>query len=174
MAGFLVRNMKSVQLIRKEDSFLCKSIHIFLLVISFGRLNAFMTDYVSTLFGKIYTPTTWDSWGEASQQRTIRHEYVHIAQAERYGSLLFSLMYTLCPLPIGLAYFRMLFEMEAYAETCIAIYEQTGRPVPRKTIDWIVSQMTGPSYFWTWPFADSAEKHLRRFVSEKTTQQILE
>ena len=65
-----------------------------------------------------------------------------------------ALAYVLLPLPMGLAWFRAHFEKEAYAETIRAAAEVWGPDYPARDgyRRYIISQFTGPSYGWMWPF----------------------
>ncbi len=158
-------------LIPKSESALCKAIDTVLKVLSFGKLNRFMDDYVTTIGDTIYTPLSWNDWGVNTQQEVLSHEMVHIEQQKRHGKLLFALLYLFAPLPILFANWRLEFEMEAYAQTCLHKF-QTGGPVRQSTVNWIVEQMTGPSYLWTTIDAKKAEQLLRQKVKQITSQNI--
>lgn len=54
----------------------------------------FMTGYVTTIGNTIYFPSKdFITENEESSIITLAHEVVHVAQAEKYGKVLFSLMY---------------------------------------------------------------------------------
>lgn len=149
-----------MRLKRKSDSWLMHTIAGLLRFITFGVMDTFMTDYITTVGFTVYVPDSWASTSAIDRVIVLRHERVHMRQRVRYGMFLFSLLYLLFPLPIGLAYFRMKFEREAYAETLRAQVDLLGdrgrRQVlsPKSERD-IIGHFTGPAYFWMWPFKKS-------------------
>lgn len=152
--------------IPKGTSFLMKCIHVFLLAITLGGMNYFQKDFTTTLGYTVYLPTSWDSMSDVSKMIILRHERVHMRQRRKYGALPFSFLYVCFPLPFVFAYFRMKFEMEAYAESLRAMVEyqrQVGDPAQKARF---VGYFTGPSYFWTWPWRKRVEKWYDRAVKE--------
>jgi hypothetical protein len=97
----------------------------------------------------------------------MRHELVHLRQFRRYGLLGMALLYVLMPLPMGLAYFRARFEMEAYEETIRAAASVYGIAYVRAPSfrDYLVRQFVGPSYGWMWPFRRAVEAWYERAVA---------
>jgi hypothetical protein len=81
-------------------------------------------------------------------------------QGKKYGRFLFSFLYLLFPLPVGLAYFRKKFEQEAYEESIRAIYQYHGEKAASSSQvrEFIISQFTTANYFWMWPFRGNLEK----------------
>lgn len=146
--------------VKKSDSRLMSAIDTFLTVITFGQMKEFMKDFVTTLGTTVYVPDKWESWPTPSKMAVLRHERVHMRQAQKYGRLLYSLMYLLLPLPVGLAYFRMKFEKEAYEESLRAYAEYYGVTSLKSTPvrDSMVRHFTTAEYFWMWPFRKSLEK----------------
>jgi hypothetical protein len=134
---------------------------VLLRVITFGTARGFMTNFITTIGYTVYVNKGWDDSSEVGKIIVLRHERVHMRQRRKYGSFLFSLMYLLLPVPCVFAYFRMKFEMEAYAETLRAIVELNEGAIPTlKTYghkQYVVSFFTGPAYFWTWPFRRRVE-----------------
>lgn len=163
----------TVEFVSKEQSLLCRVIDRILKLISFGKMNSFMTDYVTTIGNTIYVPANWSSWPKQTQEEIVSHEMVHVEQQKRHGAFLFACMYLFLPFPIFFAKWRLEFEMEAYAQTCLHKFQNSG-PVRRATIDWIVEQMTGPSYLWTWLSPKEVEALLRKKVQAITSQNIFE
>lgn len=151
----------SFRLVPKEGSFFMKSIDVLLRVITLGLMRNFMTNFITTIGYTVYVNKGWDSSSEVGKAIVLRHERVHMRQRRKYGSILFSLMYLLLPLPCVFSYFRRQFEMEAYAETLLAIVELNPAGIAGLQTyghrEHVISFFTGPSYFWTWPFRKQVE-----------------
>jgi len=131
-----------------------------LYLVTFGGQRTYLSHYVTTLGHTIYVPDDFDDWPSAQAAEILRHEAVHVAQFERYGWLLMILLYGVLPLPVGLAYFRARFEMEAYEETLRAVAEIEGLAAARDPSlrAQIVRRFTGPDYAWMWPFPRTIER----------------
>lgn len=147
---------------QKYDSWLMKAIDLLLRCITFGMMHTFLTDYVTTIGFTVYVPESWAAMTYEARIIVLRHERVHMRQRVKYGTVLFSLLYLLCPLPGGVAYFRMKFEREAYAETLKAVvdvYQDAGRRLisSKAYQDSTIANFTGPAYFWMWPFKRSMD-----------------
>ncbi|MGM3253346.1 hypothetical protein ACS22W_26300, partial [Escherichia coli] len=70
------------------------------------------------------------------------------------------LLYLLVPLPLGLAWFRMRWEREAYAESVRAAWELLGPAYVRRP-DYrahLVRVFCSGAYGWMWPFPTSIER----------------
>ena len=143
----------------KESSRLMKFIDRFLRIASFGRSTKFMTHFVTTIGTTVYLPSEWKRGTEASQLATLRHERVHMRQSKKYGFLLFSLLYLFLPFPIGFAYYRMKFEMEAYEESIRTYAKEYGKdfltPEVRENF---IRHFTSSEYLWMWPWRSRVEK----------------
>lgn len=152
----LLQEFPKFKVVLKQDSWLMRAISAFLLAVTFGKQHAFMTDFITTIGYTVYVPSTWPSMPQVAQMVILRHERVHMRQRAKYSMALFTLLYVLLPLPGGLAYFRAKFEKEAYAETLRAIadlYEDGLQQIQSEACRAdMVSNFTGPSYFWMWPF----------------------
>ena len=147
---------------RKSDSFFMKGIHAFLLVITFGQMRSFMSNFITTIGTTVYVPNSWSSMLEHDKMIVLLHERVHMRQRAKYGSLVFSFAYLFFPLPCVFAYARMKFEQEAYAESLKATVELLvmGEQLIQ-TEEWrerYIGYFTQASYFWTWPWRKSVEK----------------
>ena len=158
----LRKEFPSYRVIRKEDSRLMRAIGWFLSAITLGAMSTFMTDFVTTIGFTVYVPERWALMSYDNRTVVMRHERVHMRQRRKYGTLLFTLLYLLFPLPGGLAYFRMKFEREAYEETLRAmvdLFQVDGRILiqSKEYRAQILSFFLGPSYFWMWPFRTSME-----------------
>lgn len=151
----------------KGGSRLMKTIGWFLTVLSFGTSKKFMEMYTTTIGTTVYTPLSWNGWTEHEQMALLRHERVHMRQARRLGRVWYALLYLFVPLPFLLAYFRMRFEREAYAETIRAWIDYGGAlAVTRSEIDWVVGHFTGPAYLWMWPFKASLRAYFEKVAEE--------
>ena len=139
-----------------------KAIDIFLKIITFGKLKGFMTHYTTTIGRTVYFPVKF-ARNKASRGDYVilRHERKHTSQVEKLGFgniwlglIIFGFLYFAVFLPVGLAYFRYKFEREAYVESFKACKKVGLTP----NIDAYVEVLTGPNYFWTWPFKKSVRK----------------
>lgn len=161
------------KILYKRDSLLMKAISKFLWLISFGLMNKFMDSYITTIGFKVYVPNDWSTWSRSQRAVILRHERVHMRQRAKYGMVLFSILYLFLPLPGLFSYFRMKFEMEAYTETIYAMCELyvTGVGIVQTPSfkKFIVSQFTGASYFWMWPFKKSIEAWYDETVRKAVT-----
>lgn len=133
----------------KAESWLCKIIFAILWVLTLGKTE-FMTRYVTVLGKTMYTPASWDQWTWLEKWVVLRHEGVHLRQADRMffgwcfwiGWLIWSFCYLLV-LPFGLT-LRSRWEREAYAES-ISCSQRCGVKVSRSRL---FQQFVGPQYFW--------------------------
>lgn len=140
----------------KADSWFMRAVNAVLIVITFGMMRSFMSDFVTTVGATVYVPTKWDSWGPVGRILILRHERVHMRQSRKYGSLLFRLLYVLV-LP-SVWTFRAKFEMEAYEETIRGVVEYYGEgSFDAERRDRMVSYFTSSQYFWMKPFRKSVE-----------------
>lgn len=145
------------KVVNKQESGLMKAINVFLQVITFGQMKAFMTGFITTLGTTVYVPEGWENRPVASRLGVLRHERVHMRQARKYGRVLFSLMYLLLPLPTVFALCRRKFEQEAYEESLKALQEYHGDAVLKDPAikARMVAHFTSAEYFWTWPWSKS-------------------
>ncbi len=148
------------RIVRKDQSRLHRAIDRVLLVVTFGQMRTYLTGYQTTIGKTVYVTSDWDDWTADRRYVTLRHEAVHVRQFRTYSLPVMAVLYILVPLPMGLAYFRTRFEQEAYAETIRAAAEVWGPAAPREASyrARIISQFTGPSYGWMWPFRKSLER----------------
>ena len=147
----------NLRLIKKADSAFMKVLNVLLRIITFNQQKSFMTTYTTTVGNTIYTPSSWGTRSEPSRIITVRHEVVHFRQADK--NFLFGFLYLFVFFPVGLAYYRMRYEQEAYEESMRAIAHLYGADALRKADrERIVSHFTSADYFWCWPFRKSVEK----------------
>lgn len=110
---------KSVRLYTKDNWF-CKALAAILMVITFGgmKYRVFLEDFATTIGPLQFFPVAWDT---ERVERVVIHESRHTRQARWFGLWihpwvglpLFAVFYLLLFLPIGLAFFRALFERDA-------------------------------------------------------------
>jgi hypothetical protein len=151
----------------KDASRLQRAIHYGLLAVTFGGMRSYLGRYQTTIGATVYVTSDWDDRHADERYVTMRHERVHLRQFRRYGLLGMALLYVLMPLPMGLAYFRARFEMEAYEETIRAAASVYGIDHVRAPAfrSYVVGQFLGASYGWMWPFRRSVEAWYERIVA---------
>lgn len=143
-----------MKIVKKENSKLIKFINIFV-----GLFNkSFMNDYTTTIGRTVYIPKNWDSMTKTKQIIILQHEKIHISQYEKY-KLLFLFSYIFFPLPILFAYFRVVWEIEAYMVNIK--YAQNTKDM----IDYVTNELTGPAYFWAG--AGFGKRLVRKWIKDK-------
>lgn len=154
-------------IVRKDHSRLHRAIDRVLRVVTLGRMRDYLGSYQTTIGKYVYVTPDWDDWPADRRYVTLRHEAVHLRQFRKLTLPVMALLYVFVPLPMGLAYFRARFEMEAYAESIRAAAEVWGRDVAASA-DYrghIVEQFLGASYGWMWPFRRAVERWYDRVLS---------
>ncbi|MCP4446421.1 MAG: hypothetical protein GY811_13910 [Myxococcales bacterium] len=156
------------RLIHKRQSGFQKLIHRALVAITFGQMKTYLSQYHTTLGQRIYVPDHWEESSEDSRYVTLCHERIHMRQFRKFTWPGMTLLYLLVPLPMGLAYFRARFEMEAYAESVRAAAEVWGPDYVRDADyrDHVLSQFMGASYGWMWPFRKRLERWYQRALGD--------
>jgi len=138
----------------KSLKWLWKFIHYFLLVITFGKMSNFYSDFTTT-FGKgIYFPDGWTPENAGPRGYIVlRHEGKHVRDYIKYGLgssklgiVVMGFLYLFIPIFIGFSWFRLKFEREAYLEGILA-WSELG---VERDIEPYVGLLTGPEYFWAW------------------------
>lgn len=167
----LGRRDPPVRIVRKSDVWHQKAIGGALRVLTLGGQSKYMTEYVTTLGHTIYVPDDFESLPALSRLKTLRHESVHVAQFERLGWPLMTLLYVLVPLPIGLAYYRAQLELAGYAESLRTIAEFNGIAAARAAKPRIVAHFTGPDYAWMWPFPSTVDRWLEDVLAAIEAEQ---
>ena len=154
LLGEIESEFPRFRLIRKPDSRLQRAIHRALMVVTAGQMRDYLDGYHTTMGQRVYVTADWDDRPRDERWMILRHERIHMRQFRRYTWPGMALLYLLVPLPLGLAWFRARFEMEAYAESIRAAAELhgPGHVAAGPFRDRIVAQFTGPSYGWMWPF----------------------
>ena len=160
------REFPTFVMISKRDSLLMRAVGFFLLVLSFGKMKQFMTNFTTTIGDTVYTPTDWETFSPRSQTIILRHERVHMRQARKYTRFWFSFLYLFMFFPIGLAWYRAKFEMEAYTESLRA-YREYGIDITQPDIKAsILMHFTTAEYLWMFPFKGYLEKWFDKTVLE--------
>ena len=147
---------------KRTHYYMWKAIDIFFKIVSFGKLNRFMTHFTTTIGRTVYYPIDWERDKAGPYDYVIlKHERKHVRQVEKIcpsnftvGLIIYGFLYFLIFLPIGLAWFRYKFEREAYLESYQACKEVGIKP----DVNHYIKVLTGPSYLWTWPFKKSVKR----------------
>jgi hypothetical protein len=161
LVAALRAELPGFRIVRKDRSRLHRVIDVALRVVTFGGMRDYLDSYQTTIGRTVYVTSDWDDWDGDRRYVTLRHEAVHLRQFRRLTLPIMAVLYLFVPLPMGLAYFRARFEMEAYAESIRAAAEVWGPAYPRRAEyrAHIVAQFLGASYGWMWPF----RRHIERW-----------
>jgi hypothetical protein len=156
----ITREFPRFQVVRKDESPFQKLIDRLLRVVTFGVMREYLTSYQTTIGWTVYVTPDWMERSPADRIVTLRHERVHLWQFRRYTRPGMSFLYLMVPLPVGLAYFRMRFEREAYEESIRSAARYFGRehvedPGYRAHV---IEQFVSGSYGWMWPFRKAMER----------------
>lgn len=148
----------------KASKWYWKAIASILLVISFGQIK-FMESSTTTIGNVIGTPSSWESFPDASKYETLLHETRHIRQYKKFGLgnawvgiIPVGFAYLFLPFPVGIAYCRAKLEQEGYEESIRAIIQLSGLTAALESKTFFVSQFTSANYLWMWPFKSNVEK----------------
>ena len=149
-----------LRIIPKPESRFQRAIHKLLIVISFGQMRDYLDGYHTTVGQRIYVTGDWDQKSRDRKYLVLRHELVHVRQFRRWSLPVMAILYLLLPLPVGLAWFRAHFEKQAYAESIRGAAELYGIDHVKagEFREDIISQFTGPSYGFMWPFRRAVER----------------
>jgi hypothetical protein len=147
-----------VRLITKDQVWHQRAIGALLRVFTLGGQDMYVERYVTTIRRSIYLTPDWEQRSVEDRYATLRHERVHLEQFRRWGVVLMGVAYLLLPLPVGLAWFRMRWEREAYEETVRTWFELGGRAATDRLRAHVIAQFTGPAYAWMWPFRGQLER----------------
>lgn len=111
-------------------------------------------NFTTTIGKSIFVPDDWDQFTDLQKLSTLTHEMVHVKQYKRFTLPGFLFLYLLVFLPIGLSFFRYLFEREAYLIGFKKILEYKSDPITKATlIKSGTENMVGKNYGFAWPFA---------------------
>jgi hypothetical protein len=160
LVAALRAELPGFRIVRKDRSPMHRAIDVALRVVTLGRMRDYLDSYQTTIGKTVYVTADWDDWDPDRRYVTLRHEAVHLRQFRRLTLPVMALLYLFVPLPMGLAYFRARFEMEAYAESIRAAAEVWGSDYPAQAAfrSHVIEQFLGPSYGWMWPFRHRVER----------------
>jgi len=158
------RLAENVRIVPKSGVWHQRAIHHLLRVVTLGAQSSYLDRYVTTMWHTVYVPDDWEARAIEERYATLRHELVHVRQFERWG-LLMAFAYLMLPLPLGLAWFRMRFEREAYEETLRVWHELGGRAACERLRAHVIAQFTTGSYGWMWPFPRAIARWFDEFVA---------
>jgi len=134
----------------KAESRFSKLIDVALRVITFGGQSRFMSEFVTTLGKRIYTPSNWAQHPAGQRYLILRHEAVHVRQFRRFTWPGMTVLYLLLPVPMGLAGGRAWLEWQAYRETLVATWQLYGPAAAHALEDHIAERFTSADYAWMW------------------------
>lgn len=152
----------------KADSPFCRLLDRALRVLTFGKQDRFMSQYVTTLGKRIYTPKNWLRYKPGDRYLILRHEAVHVRQFRRLTWPGMTLVYLLLPLPMGLAGGRAWLEWQGYRESIIATWQLRGPEAARDksfTED-IVARFTSADYAWMWLPGGQVRRWIARLLAD--------
>ena len=138
----------------KSLKWLWKFIHYFLLIITFGKMSNFYTEFTTTIGKNVYFPKGWTPENAGIRGYVVlRHEWKHVWQyirlglgSSKLGIVVMGFLYLFIPVPTLFSWFKWKFEREAYLEGIIA-WAELG---VKRDIEHYVDLLTGPEYFWAW------------------------
>jgi hypothetical protein len=145
-----------------------KTIHVLVVIFTLGGNRNFLKGYYTTIAKWIGVPEDWEERSLAVRIAILEHELVHVEQCKKFGFgsavlglPVYTVLYLLLPLPIGLAYFRWRFEREAYAHGINVRVRMEPWRYPY-LIDSAVKQLTTGLYGWTWPFKNRVRRYFEK------------
>jgi hypothetical protein len=143
----------------KKDSWAMRALSRFM-------VSTFMVSFVTTIVNTVYLPSNWDAYDDAEKCSLLRHERVHMRQARKLTFPVFMFLYLLVFFPVGLAYCRARFEMEAYTES-LAAFKDYGIDYNSNTRRaWLKKQFVTGAYAWMWPFPETIDKWFDKAVTK--------
>jgi hypothetical protein len=124
--------------------------------------NPSFMDAFTVVFGNnVYMPQRIIGTDQGAD--ILRHEAVHMRDSKKYH-IFYALSYIILPIgPSG----RAFWEFRGYKESMRAEYERYGR-VFDQSIDFWVSQFTGPNYLFMFPFPKTVRKWFEKAREEIT------
>lgn len=123
----------------------------------------FLTNYWTTMFGKIYAPSSANMDNLANHDGVIQHEKIHLLDAKKW-KVWFGISYLFLPLPIFLCYGRWYWERKAYLPELMKIKDTWRFP---GRLNSIVNSLGGSNYLWAWPKKWIREWFLKKIYPEK-------
>jgi hypothetical protein len=150
----------AVRLVVKEGWFWTALAWI-LCIVTFGgiRPRSFLRDYATTIGPIQAYPRAWTSL----DTRLLVHEARHVRQCRACGAMIhpwvglpiYFLLYILLPLPLGLAWFRYWFELDADRASWRWWLQEGGAAAEmvRLRAQTFAEKVGSSSYGWPWPRA---------------------
>ncbi len=168
--------------IQIKDGWFWKLIGFIVKLVSLGKNDKFMTDYITTFGKTIAMPVrVWDTRGTdpIGFNQILTHELTHVKWFMRLGLgnqylgiLVHAIPYIFLPLPFGLAWCRYQFESEAYIEGFKYLWRRNKtndqiEDIRKLEIDRTFNHMTDGTYGYTMAFCKNwVKKDLtRRFYN---------
>lgn len=138
-----------------------KFLDVLLRIVSFGKCKSFMK--------RATTLGSWVAFGEDTdlhnptdhEMLTLVHERRHVLQNSNLTPVIMGILYLLCPLPIGLAYFRYKFEKEAFLDEFVFARKYGYRLDPEH----FIKDVSGAGYVWAMP-----EKWVRKDLTKTLSE----
>jgi len=160
-----------VTLVSKSDSRLMRLLGA-LLFWNDDFMTSFWTVVTLPGFRRIYYPAGMDQREAKNSTHILWHEIIHVFQADgpiwwlRWPwNISFSFLYTFAWLPIGLAYFRMRWETDAYAVGYVSrVNDGAMWYLLEEYAQWVADSLA-TSYGWAWPRTWSKARFLRRVAA---------
>ena len=163
----------SIVLVSTKDSILCKIIAWtrFILSLGFLKREDFYARTAWTLAHRVYLP---EEWTEGQASRVVPHEAFHTKRCRKlalgrhpiFGLLQFLFIYFFVPIPMGLAWFRFQWEVEAEIGGWVAQdYKILGNAIILELIDQSLDNFCGIKYFFSWP-RDWGKEYMIRKATE--------
>ncbi len=122
--------------------------------------------YTTTIGPKIYVNYLWDYRPWSSRYEVLLHERIHQRQMQKFGLLLYFLIYALVPFPLKISYYRKKWESETYELSIYEMYHSRGRDyvLSPKYRYYIIEQFCSASYGFTWYSSGQIIKWLEQTV----------
>lgn len=139
---------------------------LFILTIGFFKRKEYLDGFVTTLFYTVYVPNSWEMISENDRKSVLLHEAVHMRQFKK-ERWFYPFKYLFFPLPIGLARYRLDYEVEAYAEEIVHRHMNLGEFLWGTKYERAVKDLSGPAYFWPTFSRNLVRQKLKATVTAK-------
>ena len=181
----LAHSLDSSIVLATKDAWPWKVVAFMLMVVTFGGIKRkrFLEDYATTIGPLQAYPRAWPSLPES----LLVHEARHTRQCSWFGWAvpvlgwiprtrawaglpLFGLCYLILPLPIGFAWFRWRFELDA-ERAALRYRLGKGEPLDRLQTRALEfgDRVCGPDYGWSWVI--SGRKAFQKMADQLSTKE---
>lgn len=156
----LSKDFRGFRIFPKKESILCRVLNVILIALTWGK-TTFMSSFHTVIGKTIYVAPSWENTSYLNRAITLRHEGVHLRQAEKMGLGCFWLGWVIWSfayiflLPAGWT-LRGFWEKEAYTET-IRCCQKYNLSIDREKM---INLFTSEQYFWMWPWRKRVEAWL--------------